>query len=417
MSSFQPEIEDRDAFESEIVKQTNNLHATHHIIDMLERSKLSTEALLECFPEVLFVIDEKGRILKANKKAEVLLNVESGESLFKSICELFGEENCRVLLDICKKITDQETGEKDISIKRQGHIRHYHFSVKLVPDISERRGRLYFLVGHEITEIKNLLDEISAKNKKLSSYNEELEGLVETINVQRTRLTESARLSQIGEMAGGIVHEINNPIAVIKGFADFIKSGIENKTMPEEKVIAKLEKISTTVDRVTKIIQGMKGLARDSSEDPLELMPLKDILESTVTFTREKFTIEQVSFDFTYPDDSVKINCRPTQISQVLINLLNNAIDAVGDLEEKWVKIEIIAENDQVIIQVTDSGQGIPDEVKKKIFQPFFSTKPVGKGTGLGLSISATILKHHNGKLEIDKNCPNTRFKLIFPAA
>jgi C4-dicarboxylate-specific signal transduction histidine kinase len=105
------------------------------------------------------------------------------------------------------------------------------------------------------------------------------------------------------------------------------------------------------------------------------------------------------------------------QLSQVLLNLLNNARDAIEQLPEKWVRIEVAEKEGQAMISVTDSGSGIDAQTQRKLFQPFFTTKRVGKGTGLGLSVSARIMKSHQGELRYDPGSPHTRFVMSMPRA
>ena len=116
----------------------------------------------------------------------------------------------------------------------------------------------------------------------------------------------------------------------------------------------------------------------------------------------------------TIPDE-VKVKCRPVQISQVIINLIGNACDAIESLPDKWIKIGIRNASGPIVLFVMDSGRGIPESIAKKIFQPFFTTKDVGKGTGLGLSISKGIMDAHGGSISVDFECENTCFLLSFP--
>ena len=98
-----------------------------------------------------------------------------------------------------------------------------------------------------------------------------------------------------------------------------------------------------------------------------------------------------------------------------MVNLLNNAADAVSFLDEKWVKIEIQEMNGKIEILVTDSGQGIPEEIREKILEPFFTTKEIGEGTGIGLSISQNIIRNHSGSLSVNSDCKNTQFIIKLP--
>lgn len=113
--------------------------------------------------------------------------------------------------------------------------------------------------------------------------------------------------------------------------------------------------------------------------------------------------------------EGLKIEGRPAQLSQVILNLISNAVDAIMHQPEKWVELKITLQNEMIIFSVTDSGNGIPKEVAEKIMQPFFTTKEIGKGTGLGLSISKGIVEDHQGKFYYDENCKNTRFCVEIP--
>lgn len=114
-------------------------------------------------------------------------------------------------------------------------------------------------------------------------------------------------------------------------------------------------------------------------------------------------------------EKSSPLICRPSELSRVFLNLLNNAFDAVANLPEKWIKVDISDSDTCTEISVTDSGHGISKEVSDKMFNPFFTTKETGKGTGLGLSISVAIVQVHNGKMYLDSECPNTRFVVEIP--
>ncbi|MBY0315470.1 MAG: GHKL domain-containing protein [Bdellovibrionales bacterium] len=111
----------------------------------------------------------------------------------------------------------------------------------------------------------------------------------------------------------------------------------------------------------------------------------------------------------------IKIQCRSVEISQVFLNLLDNAFDAIHQLEEKWVRVELRDLDESIEMSFTDSGWGIPECLKDKIMQPFFTTKEVGKGTGLGLSIAHGIIEAHQGQLFLDSTSTHTRFAVRLP--
>ena len=235
------------------------------------------------------------------------------------------------------------------------------------------------------------------------------------IQSQQTQMMASAKLSSLGEMAGGVAHEINNPLAVIQGrTSQLLRLNQKNELTPE--VLTKhLESINSTTMRIARIVKGLRTFSRGSEDDPFEPTPLRSTLEETVELCRDKFRANGVNLivanvpDLTFP-------ARATQISQVLLNLLNNACDAVEESIDKWVILEAFTTPlNQVEILITDSGPGIPPELEEKIMEPFFTTKGVGKGTGLGLSISRGIIENHGGKLMLDRSFSNTRFKITLP--
>ncbi|MGE0528367.1 MAG: PAS domain S-box protein [Bdellovibrionales bacterium] len=228
------------------------------------------------------------------------------------------------------------------------------------------------------------------------------------------KLIHSAKMSSLGEMAGGIAHEINTPLAIIQAKSDQLVMRLETGDFDREIFIKELIKIMNTTDRVAKIIKGLRTFSRSSESDPMDTVPVSQILDDTPELCLEKF--RHRSIEFRIPDfGDRKIECRPAQISQVLLNLLNNSYDAVRELNEKWIEIIIESSADRIKIVVTDSGQGIPTDLHERIMQPFFTTKEVGSGTGLGLSISKGIVEDHHGRLYLDSSKKNTCFVLELP--
>jgi PAS domain S-box-containing protein len=237
----------------------------------------------------------------------------------------------------------------------------------------------------------------------------------EELHQARGHAQNQARLVSIGEMAGGIAHEINNPLAIIELKLDYLKACLNDTELDRSSLRHTIETIVKTSQRIASIIKSLRYFSRDGSGDPFSPATLKSILENTLALCQERFANHGIKLTIPKLDDNLIIECSQVQIHQVILNLLNNAFDAVEKRSNKWVTIEIEDGTSEVKIILTDSGPGIPAAVAVKMFHPFFTTKEVGKGTGLGLSISKGIVNRHNGRLEIDRNKKNTSFVLSLP--
>lgn len=232
---------------------------------------------------------------------------------------------------------------------------------------------------------------------------------------QEQSFLQNSKMSSLGEMSSGIAHEINNPLAIIGGVAQQIQRMIDREQVDLPRIKKGIETINQTVDRIAKIIHGLRSFAREGSNDPFIQSEAKKIISDTLELCKSKFLHSDIMIDVTGSNSIIHLDCRPYQISQVLLNLLNNSYDAIKELNEKWVRIETVESAQHVDISVIDSGKGIPKQLLPKIMQPFFTTKATDKGTGLGLSVASGILKSHGGSLVIDENYPNTKFTMRIP--
>ena len=232
---------------------------------------------------------------------------------------------------------------------------------------------------------------------------------------QQASIVSAAKLSELGKMAGGIAHEINTPLGAILLSAQHLVKLATTQNLPE--FVHSLQLITKTVEKIALIIQGMKAFSRDGSGDELQLVSVQKLVQDTTILCGERFRRLAIELTCEIPE-KLTVCCRSTQLSQVLLNLLNNSIDAVGPLDKKWVKIQARdLDKDLVEISVTDSGLGIPEAVRENLFHPFFTTKEIGAGAGLGLSISMGMVTENGGNLRLDSNCRNTRFLIVLPKA
>lgn len=222
------------------------------------------------------------------------------------------------------------------------------------------------------------------------------------------------RLRSIAELSTGIIHEIKNPLSVIKGSADILQMQFADENFNRAPEF--LEKINKMSDRILTIIDGLKNLARDNRNDIKEPTLLSKILEESTLIVKNRVNTYGVDFNILNSlDDDIEIKCIEGQMIQILVNLIGNACEGVSELEHKWVNLTIQEDEKNYIIRVTDSGNGIDENTLEKIFTPFFTTKPKGIGTGMGLGICKELAQEHGGSLNYELHNNHTSFVFHLP--
>jgi len=242
----------------------------------------------------------------------------------------------------------------------------------------------------------------------------EEKNMLKLLDSQRAQMLATAKLSSLGELSAGIAHEINNPLAVIVGKSLQLRRMLSADKIDLKKIEGEIVKIEAMGQRISKTIKGMRLFSRNGDSDPFEVKNLKQIIDDTFQICYEKFKDNgiEVKIDI---DENVFISCRPTQISQIVLNLLNNSFDAVCSHEEKFINLSCFIKGEQVFIKFVDSGPTIPEDIAIKMMEPFYTTKENGKGTGIGLSISRKIAEEHCGRLHLDRSTSLTTFILELP--
>lgn len=235
------------------------------------------------------------------------------------------------------------------------------------------------------------------------------------IQEQRLRVASTSKMASLGEMAAGIAHEINNPLTIILAHAGCLVRGASHERIDH----AELRRIGESIEKVSwrigKIVSALRAFSLDGEHERMINCKVDTILNDAIELCRERIVNAGVKFshESSYPDLSVV--CRSVEITQILVNLLNNAFDAVVDQDVKEIEVQIVNSPEFVEIAVLDSGKPISSDIRRKIMEPFFTTKAFGKGTGLGLSISQRIAQAHGGSLVLDDSSAATKFVLRIP--
>ena len=231
----------------------------------------------------------------------------------------------------------------------------------------------------------------------------------------RAAMVQSSKMSALGEMSAGVAHEINNPLSIILGKAELLKEMVNAGNLDPAKVRTIAEKIETTSERIAKIIKSLLFFSRDGSQAPFQSVKVRDLVDDITALCGERFQKHAIQLQVMPIPADATVECRPVEFSQVLLNLLNNAHDAVLGLPEKWILMEFREGPYGAEFSITDSGKGIPSGIREKIFEPFYTTKEIGKGTGIGLSLSRGIVENHGGRIYVDEHIANTTFVVRIP--
>ncbi len=232
------------------------------------------------------------------------------------------------------------------------------------------------------------------------------------------QMIETGKLASIGELAAGIAHEINNPVAIMVEEAGWIQDLLEEEDFEQSSNLEELERalkqINTQGKRCKEITHKLLSFAR-KTDARLQSFSINDLIEEVIDLSEQRAKYAKVTLTTRLDEDLPAIQASPSEMQQVFLNLINNAVDA---LEKKGGAITVtsLRRDTQAVIEVQDNGPGIPPANLDRIFDPFYTTKPVGKGTGLGLSICYGIIKKMGGEISVQSDMDEgTTFTIALP--
>ncbi|NVD98149.1 ATP-binding protein [Massilia sp. BJB1822] len=249
---------------------------------------------------------------------------------------------------------------------------------------------------------QELESRIAQRTQQLSETNQHLEAKYHTLQQTehmlrstQNELVQAGKLAMLGQMAAGITHELNQPLAAIRAFADNARTYLE-RGQPEQ-AASNLVHIGAASARMGAIIGQLKGFAR--KDQNVAAVDLAHSVRASAFLLESEFQRREALLDIDTGAGAMIVAGDAVRIEQVLINLLRNALDAVEAAPLRRVHLVLSREDNQAVVRISDSGEGIPEQVAAHLFEPFFTTKPSGKGLGLGLAISSSIVQAMNGQL------------------
>jgi PAS domain S-box-containing protein len=363
--------------------------------------------LIEDAPDAILQVDERGTIVIANRTAERIFGYSRVELLGSNVDQLVPQPSraahaqqragflrSGVPMSMEKRVGDLYARRKDGT--------EFPAEIGLSP-VKTEAGFFVTAVVRDVTGRKSLEREL-----------------------QQERDLRGQRVEVLARLAADLAHEIKNPLAIIHARAsDLAELTAHGLPLPALAVEQTCDSILKTTERAIRVIRGVQALAHEGSHDPMQPVDIHGLIDQAVELLQTRFATHGIALETLVPDGLPMVECREVQIEQVLVNLLNNAFDAIdGDPRSRpWVQVRVsmqpasdaVGGAAAVHIDVLDGGPGVSPHDRGRLMQTFFTTKPRGAGMGIGLSVSRSIAQDHGGTLVLlDAEGP-TCFRLTLP--
>ncbi|CAN5753877.1 hypothetical protein BH20ACI4_BH20ACI4_05550 [soil metagenome] len=345
------------------------------------------ESIVESVNVGLLAVDENGRITRCNSTFEELLEIPRQEAVGKLVEEIFDESFAINLENILGKsrwhLTEVRNAYKLYTTSLEGTPLILNVAIAPLRSVTENQ-----------TGAIVVLENVSSRVKLEES------------------LQQSEKLSSIGLLAAGVAHEVNTPLTGVSSYTQMLL-GMIPETDPKHALLQKMHK---QTERASNIVGNLLNFSRTGNAAEFTEIDINKLLNDTLQLLEPQMRKSQIEIVKNYSDIPPKIFGNAGKLQQVFTNLILNARDAM--ISGGTIALTTVAENEQVTIEVSDTGEGISPENLTKIYDPFFTTKGVGSGTGLGLAVSYGIIQEHAGSIEtMSELGQGTTFHLVFPVA
>lgn len=421
-------IQNEDAWVSVIQKMdeayADLVHSQVEVEDKnveLEEAKSFSDSIQSAMNDVLIVCDNDGIIEGVNRALTELVGESESALIGRSILTFIAPE----LHDKVQAFRDRLRVQsvRDYELELQGKSGNVPLSVNCTARLNHRGKSVgMVLVGRPLGELQRAYKELNIAHAELQ--------------LAQQRLIQSEKMASLGRLVAGVAHELNNPISFVYGnmhvlrrytdklstYFDAVANGESRDTLREMRENMRLEKaikdlnslVDGTMEGADRVKEIVNDLRQFSSAQVSEKAPF-DLSHAVHT------ALHWIMKECDYPVEVVDNIPRPLeayghagQIHQVVVNLIENAVDAMAASERRRLTINAGADKDGVLLTISDTGPGISAEDAPQIFEPFYTTKPVGMGTGLGLSISYGIVSQHDGELSIDNHTDGGAIASLF---
>ncbi len=361
--------------------------------EKLELSEKKYHAIFNNIPNPVFVLDIRSlEILDCNKSVQAVYGLEREQFIGTCFLQLFEPDERET---VAFRMATRAVLNQVRHVGADDRLRYV--DIRVSP--SEYSGQQVLLVT------------ISDVTKRLEA---------------EQQLIQASKMATLGEMATGVAHELNQPLSVIKTASNFFMRKLKKKEPIRDEILLTMsEEIDSHVERATKIINHMRQFGRKSDPN-LEPILLNEVLERAFEIFSQQLKVRGIDVDWKTDPNLPRVMGNPSRLEQVIINLLINARDAIEDRSDhtpesmipRMITLVTTRNAKTVTVSVCDTGSGVPEPIRSKIFEPFYTTKKVGKGTGLGLSISYSIVKECGGKIDVTANpgggaCFNLHFPMV----
>jgi len=357
-----------ESFDSMIISLKNNLTGLEDADRVLKKQKDLLNTILDAVPDFISLQNCKGVYISVNSAFCRMLGKGEDDIIGKTTFDLFPGKQA------------ESYHREDLNLLHAGNP-----LVKENRVVNSRGVNWYHLVKIPVFEGSGKITGLLCSGRDITG-----------LKMVQDQLTQAQKMESLGQLAAGIAHEINTPLGIILGYAQLMLADVdaESQAHGDLKIVEKQTKIAS------KIVSDLLRFSRPVSSVVTDV-DINGIIEEVVYFVEHTFNLRQVVIKRKYGIDLPPVKGDGEKLKQVFVNLLNNALDAMGQGGVITINTCFISQNKELVMSVFDTGDGICEDNIKKIFDPFFTTKPVGKGTGLGLSVTFGIIKEHGGTITV----------------